>query len=153
MGLVLKDGNSIKIAESFGTVKLTTLQEFSAKTQSGQKLLLIRLKDPKARAYLTQNKARLLDLFREQFEGKKYDEAFLWDNIDDNGEELLYCSEFISKLLSNFLHIPFPIKQMHFQRNRQNWITYFNGNVPDGKIGNSPADFEKSNLYMKVGEL
>lgn len=153
MGLVLKDGDTVKIAESFGTVKLTSPQDFIAKTEPGQRLLLIRMKDKKARDYLEQNKAQLLELFHQNYENKQYDEAFLWDNIDENGVEKLYCSEFISKLLSTFLQIPFPIKQMHFQRNRQHWINYFKGNVPDGKWGNSPADFENSNMYMKVGEL
>lgn len=44
-------------------------------------------------------------------------------------------------------------RKMKFDKNRDEWIKYFRGNPPDGKIGNSPAVFEQSELFHEVGEL
>jgi hypothetical protein len=87
------------------------------------------------------------------FDGLKYDHDFLWNNLDENGEEKLYCSEMVTKLLQGFMGIEVGTRRMKFDRNRDQWIRYFRGNPPDGKIGNSPAVFEHSELFYVVGEL
>ena len=32
-------------------------------------------------------------------------------------------------------------------------MIYFRGNIPDNEWGNSPGDFERSDLFYQVGEL
>ena len=59
----------------------------------------------------------------------------------------------VTKLLSGFMGIELPMKRMKFDINRDQWIQYFHGNPPDGKWGNAPASFEKSELFYEVGEL
>ena len=153
MGLVLEVHPRILVGEAFGTVKLTPLEEFAQKTQRNQRMLVLRLKNPNMTEFLGQQKSPLMAVFRGVFLHKPYDPEFLWDNVDRSGNEKFYCSEFIAKLLSGFLRVTFPIKRMHYNVNRSAWEKYFNGNVPDGKWGNSPADFERSGLFYKVREL
>jgi hypothetical protein len=59
----------------------------------------------------------------------------------------------ITKLLSSFTGVELPIKRMRFDVNRDAWVQYFRGTPPDGKWGNSPGDFERSDLFYLVGEL
>jgi hypothetical protein len=94
-----------------------------------------------------------LKTFETEFQGAKYDHDFRWNNFDEQGNEKFYCSELVSKLFAQFLRLESPIKRMHFNANRENWMTYFRGNIPDHEWGNSPGDFERSELFYQVGEL
>ena len=42
---------------------------------------------------------------------------------------------------------------MHFLKNRDGWVKFFKGNVPDNMWGNSPGDYDNSDLFYEVGEL
>src|SRR5690606_21446587 len=99
------------------------------------------------------NPHEFYQFYHRMFHGLKYDHDFLWNNLDEEGYEKLYCSELITKLLRGFLGIEVGTRRMKFDRNRDQWIRYFHGNPPDGKIGNSPAVFEQSRLFYEVGEL
>jgi hypothetical protein len=153
MGLVIQTRPTVKIAEALGNVRTLDLKEFAARTERNQRLSVRRFKDPKTVDYLQTNKRKLLKLFETHYEGLQYDQEFLWDNVDENKKEKLYCSEMIAKIIEEFLEIEMPVKKMKYDRNRTLWRQYFRGNPPDGKWGNAPGDFEKSPLFYEVGEL
>lgn len=156
MGLVIEREAETFVIESFGSgVKIVTLAEFNKKTQKGQKLRHLRFKDPDVAKYLSEvtQTLRLLLHFMKKYEGLKYDDHFLWDNIDENGKEKLYCSELIAKLLNEVLVWDYPIKRMHFSRNIAEWDRHFRGRTPRDEWGNSPADFEKSKEFISLGDI
>jgi hypothetical protein len=153
MGIVIQTSPTVLVAEAQGTVRSLSLDVFRSKNQKGQNLSVRRFRSDSAVRYLESMKRTFLEFYKNDFEGLKYDKEFLWNNIDETGREKLYCSEMITKLLQGFMRIELPIKRMKFDRNREAWIKYFQGNPPDGKWGNSPADFELSELFYEVGEL
>lgn len=145
MGLYLKVEKKDMVLESWGQVRLTTLNDFKARSRSGAKLQVRRLRHiPFSSKQLVQAAAAYL--------GLSYDEEFLWDNFDDKGEKL-YCSELITKVLQAAGVKRLPLKPMRFDVNPDFWRRYFNGRIPWYEPGNSPADFERSQLFMTVGEL
>jgi hypothetical protein len=119
------------------------------KLRHGKKNALYRLKN---KAEVAQNNA-LKEHFISTFKDLTYDSAFLWNNTDSQGRELLYCSELVSKLLKTAWNIEIPTKAMHYEKNREAWEDYFLGDVPDGLPGNSPEDFLRSGLFDKVAEI
>lgn len=153
MGIVVQTTPEVMVAEALGTVRTMSLEKFNERTEKKQKLSVRRLRNDEAVAYLESNQANFRSYFSRHFEGLQYDHDFLWNNLDENGYEKLYCSEMVTKYLRGFLGIEVPLKYMKFDVNREEWIRYFRGNPPDGKIGNSPATFENSDLFYEVGEL
>jgi hypothetical protein len=152
IGIVLSV-NPVMVAESRGKVQLVSLQAFNSITQKGQNIAVLRFQNEKAVDYFQQNQNRLLSVFRSDFEGLKYDHDFLWNNFDKNGNQMLYCSEMVAKLLQAFMGLEPLVKRMHFKHNLDQWQRYFKGNPPDGQWGNHPADFGRSELFYTVGEL
>ena len=138
------------VAESISEAHAIPFESFRARNKKGEPLKVLRFKDKKL-----QNKLKrgFYQRFERDYKGIKFDPYYLWNNVDQNGRELMYCSEFISKMLEAHLEINMPIKRMQFLKNRDYWFQYFNGRIPDGEWGNSPADFEKSDLFSTVGYL
>jgi hypothetical protein len=153
IGIVVKADEEILVAEAYGKVKAHPLEDFLKKTEKNQKNLILRFRNEKISKYLNDNKDVFLSIFYRDFNGLAYDKAFRWNNFSSDGNEKLYCSELVAKLLMSFLPIETPIKRMHFNQNREHWIKYFQGDVPDNQWGNSPADFHHSELFYEVGEL
>lgn len=153
MGMVIQTTPEVVVVEALGTVRTIPFTKFNERTEKGQKLSVRRLRSDEAVEYLQQNKTGFKKYFSDNFEGLLYDHDFLWNNLDDNGYEKMYCSEMVTKYLRGFLGIEVKLKEMKFDINRDAWIRYFKGNPPDGKIGNSPASFENSDLFYEVGEL
>lgn len=153
MGVVIENDPEVLVAEALGEVRVVSLKEFQSKTEKGEFLSVRRLRRSDAVFFLQERKAEFLDHFREYFWGLKYDHDFLWNNVDENGLEKMYCSEMVSKLFLGFLKIEIPLKTMKFDVNREEWIKYFKSLPPDGKRGNSPATFEHSELFFEVGKL
>ncbi len=145
--------NPVMVAEARGKVKMLSLAEFDSTTEKGQRISVLRFQNSKIVSELNSRSSEFLSLFRNEFEGLDYDKAFLWDNFDEKGQQKLYCSEMVAKLLQAFLGIDPIVKRMHFSRNRTMWERYFKGDVPVGKWGNAPADFERSEWFFEVGEL
>lgn len=138
------------VAESISEAHAIPYEVFRARNKKGEPLKVMRLKDKKLQAKL---KRGFYQRFERDYKGIKFDPYYLWNNVDQNGRELMYCSEFISKMLEAHLEINMPIKRMQFLKNRDYWFQYFNGRIPDGEWGNSPADFEKSDLFSHVGYI
>lgn len=145
--------NPVMVAEARGNVRMLPLSEFNSITEKGQRISVRRFKNSKIVHELNSRSSDFLALFENEFNGLKYDKAFLWDNFDENGQQKLYCSEMVAKLLQAFLGIDPIVKRMHFSRNREKWERYFKGEVPVGKWGNAPADFERSDWFYELGEL
>jgi hypothetical protein len=153
IGVVISTGPEVLVAESFGKVRKISLREFNQKTEPGQKLKVLRFRNGDLSMDIQARSELLIKVFQEEFEGLKYDHDFRWNNFDETGKEKFYCSELVSKLFQAVIGIETPIKRMHFQKNRDAWITYFRGNIPDDEWGNSPGDFERSDLFFALDEI
>lgn len=153
IGVVLAVAPEVIVAESFGKVRKLTLVEFNAKTEPDQKLSVLRFRNDDLSTDIQNSADTFMKIFQEDFEGAKYDHDFLWNNLDEVGQEKYYCSELVSKLFQALVGVETPRKRMHFQANREQWMTFFKGNIPDNQWGNSPGDFERSDLFYQVGEL
>jgi hypothetical protein len=153
MGVVIQTTPQVMVAEAYGRVRQVDLEEFDRKTQRGQKLMVLRFRNNKLSRDFMDSEERLRELFVQEFLGAKYDGDFLWHNMDERGVEKHYCSELVSKLFKAFMGLETPIKRMHFNQNREQWMVYFKGNIPDNQWGNSPGDFERSEMFYKLGEL
>lgn len=153
IGVVLSVEPEILIGEAFGSVRKIGFTEFNSKTEAGQKLMVMRFRNDELSNDIQSAALEFMQTFDQEFLGAKYDHDFRWNNFDENGAEKFYCSELVSKLFQAFVGIESPIKRMHFQSNRDQWMTYFRGNIPDNEWGNSPGDFERSDLFYQVGEL
>jgi Permuted papain-like amidase enzyme, YaeF/YiiX, C92 family len=147
---VVTSVNPVRVAEALGQVRNVSLEEFSAKTQTDQRIRAIRFKQKSLVEKLQVKDFE--DTYYTYFHALSYDSAFRWDNFDGVGEKI-YCSELVSKLFLKFLGVPTPLKKMHFIKNREQWMKHFKGNIPDGELGNSPGDFERSDLFEVVGEI
>ena len=153
IGVVLAVEPQVLVGEAFGKVQKITLAEFNKKTEPGQKLLVIRFRNDRLANDIQQAPQAFTQLFDDEFAGAKYDHDFRWNNFDEEGREKYYCSELVSKLFQAFVGVETPIKRMHFQMNRDSWMKYFQGNIPDNQWGNSPGDYHRSELFYEVGEL
>lgn len=142
----VKNPDHIYVAESFIKVRKIKLEEYLSKTQKGQNVKVMRP------AYVNPN---LLKYFTENFEGSSYDSKFLWNNRDNqnNKKELLYCSELIYKLFFAVGMKTPEVYPMKFDVNREYWLKYFKGDVPDNHPGVSPAQFDDEALFEFVGYL
>ncbi len=153
MAMIIEVGETIKVVDALGTVKISDLATFNKGTQKDQKISVRRFRNESAVEFIQANKQKFLEFYLSDFDGLKYDHDFIWNNFDESGNEKLYCSEMVSKMLSGFLGVELPMKRMKFDINRDQWIKYFHGDPPDGKWGNAPATFEKSDMFYEVGEL
>ena len=145
IGVYLNINGNDFVIEAFGKVHIITLSQFLAKTEKDKNVEVIRFNNINFKEDKIIKKAR-------SFEGLAYDSEFLWDNIDEQNQEMLYCSELVYKLFENN-YTELPLKRMRFDINREYWIRYFRGNPPDGEWGNSPGDFERSHLFHTTGIL
>lgn len=152
-GIVVAVAPEVLVAEALNKVRVLPLKTFHARTRPGGKLSVQRLTNEDAVDYLQANQPKLMQMYQDWFHGSDYDHDFLWNNMDANGVEKFYCTEFITKLIQGFLGIELPTKDMHFERNRDQWMRFFKGNPPDGKRGNSPGDFERAEQLYEVGEI
>jgi hypothetical protein len=153
MGLVIATTPSVKVVDALGTVKISGLAAFDAGTDKLRKISVRRFRNEKIIKTILDNQESFVTYYKDHFDGLQYDPDFIWNNFDESGNEKLYCSEMVTKFLSGFLRIELPMKRMKFDVNRDEWIKYFQGPPPDGKWGNAPADYEKSDLFYEVGEL
>ena len=147
-GVVILDGNNRPfIAEALGTVRAVSVESFLARADRPPQLFR-----PRELVGLDVNR-QLLDIFIRDFYGAGFDHQYLWDNYDEQGRELFYCSEFITKLLNHLLNEKIPTHPMDYSVNYDFWFNYFHGEVPHDKEGNSPGDFAQLDMLIPLGEL
>jgi hypothetical protein len=151
IGVVEKQGEKILVLQAWQKVQALNLVDSIHLRRPHTTTLVLRPVDSSGHE-LTFDPKRVDREFYQNYNGLDYDEAFLWDNTDSNGEKL-YCSEFVAKFMNRFLPTPIATKPMHYNQFRPDWVTYFKGNPPDGKPGISPADFYFSPLFKKLGEI
>lgn len=153
--VINKSGNNVMVAQSLGDVHLLSLKKFLLMKRPGTKAGVFRPKfvTDFSKKEMNRFHERLSNEFYISFLGKKFDSLYLWENFDDNGEELLYCTEMITKL---FLKLGFDIvdvKPMDFSKNWDYWYRYYRGEVPQGELGNGPVDFEKGHNFFFLSEV
>ena len=143
-GVVFRNkDNNLYVAQSLGSVNVVSLDEFLSHRRPFSKVSVyrpIKFYNFTAQEYSDLAKT-MSEIFYLDFFGLKFDSKFLWNNVDESGNELLYCSEFVSKFLDQFLDsqtIPYPLS---FKKNIEYWSKYFKGTIPEGELGNSPGSF------------
>ena len=150
-GLLIQENNKWFVLEALGKVKKTPLATFKKYVRPGTKPHHYRLKewsleDP-------DRNQNLVDRFEEAYEGQPFDPLYLWNNFDDQGSELLYCSEMITKLLNEFLNTKITTEPMDFTKNWAYWKQVYDGNVPQGKPGKSPSTYADPTHSSFLGDL
>ena len=151
-GIVLKDEKGeYKIAEALGPIGLTPLKKFLSR---GRLNTVFRAKEWNT---LTLDEKKLLEkkmleTFSTEFSGLSFDNEFLWDNYDNQGNETYYCAEFVAKFLNNFLNDRISPEPMSYKKNYEQWLRIFKGKVPDGLPGLSPSFFSRSSLFVEIKE-
>jgi hypothetical protein len=93
------------------------------------------------------------DIFTREFLGLPFDSRFSWNNFDEHGRELLYCSELVAKFLDHFLTTSSEVFPLTYEKNHDFWFRYFQGKIPEGEIGNSPAALSKDNRFHLIGTI
>ena len=155
-GVVLKNENKeIRIGQSLGFVALYPLDQFLKNRTPGTLVSVYRPKEfsDLSSAEKTSLEESMLSVFNSAFKGLPFDSRYLWNNFDEKGRELLYCSEFIAKFLDHFLNqptIPYPLT---YEKHADYWMKYFKGDIPEGVLGNSPASFSHDSRFTFVGTL
>lgn len=154
IGVVVYENNKPFVYEAWGMVQKATLEEFISRAEKGEKPKYIRSKtfSNLSSTKLNSIEFELINIFTKKFEGLSYDRNFIWDNTDDSGKELYYCSEFVAKFLNPYLALKIEPKSMHFTRNRPYWRRYFQGKIPDNLPGLSPSDIEFHPEFIDIGE-
>lgn len=155
-GVVVKDEKGeVRIGQSLGSIALYPMEQFLKNRTPGLTVDVYRPKQflklsLKERQWL---ESQMLLVFNGAFKGLPFDHHYLWDNFNPQGQELLYCSEFIAKFLDHFLSqptIPYPLS---YKKHEEYWRKYFKGVIPEGVPGNSPAAFAQDDRFVFVGTL
>ena len=152
-GVIIKnEKNELNVGQSLGQVALYPIKEFLKNKTPNSKVAIYRPVELSQKLTPSYEK-EMLKVFKNKYQGLKFDSRYLWDNYDSSGKELLYCSEFIAKYLDNFLTeqtIPYPLS---YKKNYEYWLKYFRGDVPEGVLGNSPASISKDPRFKFIGHL
>lgn len=147
-GIVVRDSDGeLKIAQALTKVHLTSLVNFLKPRTPGTKVLVRRSRE------LMNRQISLTSIFKNEFEGLAFDSDYLWDNVDQNGRELIYCSELLAKLLNHVLTQKLRPYPLTYQKHYDYWYKHFQGHVPEGVLGNSPASFAQNPAFITIGEL
>lgn len=165
-GIVLYDPTvkELGVAQALNGVAFLPLSQFLSQRKNGSHALVLRSQELEQLAQLsltmgarissfTQLTSAMWQSFDKQFKGKAFDAHFLWDNQDQEGGELLYCSEFVAKLLNTVLAQKILPRPMHFERQRAGWEIFFRKQVPDGLPGLAPSDFARRPDFFVIGEI
>lgn len=148
-GIYLKNDRGEEfVIEALGKVRAVDFKSFIKRAPSIYDVGYVRVKELED----VTNEV-LFNTIVEKFQkymGKGFDHHYLWDNTDENGDELYYCSEFVAKLLNELLINKFQTAPMDFTTNWDYWYRAFDGEVPQGKPGNSPNDLYRDSLVTKL---
>lgn len=151
-GVVLKDAQGEwKVAEALGPVGLTPLKTFWSR---GKLNAVYRSKELSGLSSYERGalQTQMLNVFSSQFMGRSFDNDFLWDNHDAQGNETYYCAEFVAKFLNQFLQTSILPEPMSYQKHYDLWLKIFRGKVPEGLPGLSPASLTRSQFFQEIKE-
>lgn len=154
-GLVFVESGEVQIWQALGPVNRVPLEKWLSMRRPQSQVQVIRshfieLLDPEE---FQKWETEALIILKKNFMNKPFDSDYLWNNFDEAGVEKLYCTEFITKFWNLFLARPIKPKPMSFSKNYEFWLKYYKGNLPEGKLGNSPNDFLRYNQFISVGFL
>lgn len=148
-GIYLRKSNGEEVViEALGSVRVVAYSQFIKRAPLNKKIGFVRVRELES----TSNE-ELFNLIAEKFshyQGKGFDHYYLWDNEDENGDELYYCSEFVAKILNEILINKFQTTPMDFTTNWDYWYQAFGGDVPQGMPGNSPNDLYRDALIRHL---
>lgn len=146
---IVSNKNEVEVLEAWGKVVATPLKKFQSKTQKNERIEVLRPK-------ISFDEQLLIDDFKNHFENLNYDSMFLWDNVDEENRELIYCSELVAKLF-NLQGFEIKTATMLYSVNPEYWDRYFLGslsiNTPRGEQGVSPVAFKYMVQFESIGFL
>ena len=158
-GLVLNTdkGPETRIAQSLTTTQEISLKDFLNQASKTSSIKILR---PKELAhnydrdrFTFESKTKVLnDVFTQKMQGRAFDDNYLWDNFDNEGQELLYCSEMIQKTLNSVLSQPLMTIALDYSRHWDFWLNYFGSEIPQGEPGNSPASLAAADQLSTIFE-
>ncbi len=147
-GVVYRDPQGeYAIWQALKNVHQLPLKNFMAMKDPSRSALVLRAKE------LAVDAQSMKQVFDQQFLGAKFDYQDLWNNRDEEGRELYYCSEFVAKFLSSFLPHPIEGKPMSFDKNFARWEKVYQGKVPQGEYGISPQGLAESPELTVMGTI
>jgi len=157
MGIVIIENGKTFVIEAFDSVQKTPLTTFLNRSNfaNGTPKVIVGRLNKEFRKNIVSALVRASNLL-----GKPYDKEFRLNN------DKYYCSELVYDTFLTDSNAPiFSVKPMSFTNKNtgeidQTWIDYFktqNSIVPQGELGNNPADYAKSNvleiLDFEFGDL
>lgn len=156
-GLVIgHNGNDYMVAQSLGKTEILSLNEFLGLRRKNSSVKVIRPVELEILAiadqYEFESRVKLLQtLYYNKYANTKFDPLFLWDNYDESGDEILYCSEMITKLLNDILGKDIKTVPMTFDKNWDHWVEYYGEmEPPQGKPGTSPGSLERDPVFTTI---
>ncbi len=155
-GVIIVDekGNK-RIAQSLGRLDHFSFEDFTKNMTPGTFVHVYRPVELKNISPLKRRNIEktLFDVFSSKYKNAPFDSKYLWNNFTKNGVELLYCSEFIAKLLDHVLTEKTNPAPISYKKHFDYWVKYFNGEVPEGELGNSPVSFSRDSRFEFIGTL
>lgn len=149
-GIVLQVYPTLTIGQALGSVHTTSLFNFLKPITPKSKVVVLRSTEFKS----GHKFGELLSIFKKYFFNLPFDNEYRWDNFDQNGQEKIYCSELILKLLNYVLEKKLSAEILSYNKHYEYWFKVFKGNVPMNEWGNSPASlYRDSNHFEIVGHL
>jgi hypothetical protein len=153
-GVVLRGSSGeLFVAQSLTQVRLSSVQDFLKNKTPHTQASVFRPYELENRKDFPELEKSMRDVFAKYFQGLSFDSQYSWNNFDENGRELLYCSEFVAKFLDHFLSTPSLLFPLSYEKNHDYWFSYFKGHIPEGEMGNSPAALSTDTRFHLVGTL
>lgn len=141
IGIVIKEGEELKVFEAWQKVEFVSLEKYLAKTEKGLKIKVVRHK------FLNHSELKNLSTLAKLYDGLPYDRNYRW------GDEAIYCSELVYKLLQDLTAYLPPLQIMPFDINPLEWDRHFRGDTPRGELGIAPSHFDNELYFKTIGEL
>lgn len=140
-GIVL-DAKKKSVAQALDRVEELPLEKFFNLTLRNKRVAILRPVE-----FLHSTPVEWKEEFYQNFAGLEFDNDFLWNNYDDQGQEKLYCSEFLVKYLNRFLQDPLKTTPMSYRKYASFWRSYYQGDPPEGRPGFNPNSFYHSKKF------
>ncbi|MDD0852377.1 YiiX/YebB-like N1pC/P60 family cysteine hydrolase [Halobacteriovorax sp. GB3] len=147
-GVVLRHEGEFVVLEALSKVRMVPLDKFLRRTAHSKEAVIMRSKEFELWNQEELNAALYFEF--SKIEGNGFDYAYRWDNYDEQGRELFYCSEFVAKIFNPLLKNGLETYPMDFSKNWEYWYRAFGGNVPQGLPGNSPNELYRDHSRLKV---